>query len=185
MNNNIVLIRFSSREKGNCAAISDEIRQLYCDDSVVQFTVDANVVQPCSNCNYECLTPNLSCPNISKEQAAVMKAVCGADLVYYIIPNYCGYPCSNFLVFNEKSVGFFNGDRTLMKQYMNTPKRFIVVSNTEGDQFINALQMQSKEKPEVLYMKTGKYGKKSIAGDIMESEAALNDLKAFIMKDRP
>ena len=66
-----------------------------------------------------------------------------------------------------------------MSQYMSAKKRFIVVSNTEGLNFENALKQQSTE-PKILYLKTGKYGKCSTAGDLMESEDAKDDLIAFL-----
>ena len=144
------------------------------------FTLDGNAVQACSNCNYECLTPGQACQNLSNQQRMAMDAICNADLVYYMIPNYCGYPCANYFVFNEKCVGYYNGNRELMQKYLSIPKRFIIVSNTEGVNFENAVRQQIKGDPEILYMKTGKYGKRSTAGDIMDSEAAQADLNAFL-----
>ena len=180
MRKNIILIQFSSRDSGNCASIGKHIQSIYHDQNVATFTLDANAAQACSNCNYECLTPGQNCPNLSEQQRAVMDAVCGADLVYYLIPNYCGYPCANYFVFNEKCVGYYNGDRALMQKYLGIPKRFIIVSNTEGANFENAVRQQNKGDPDILYMKTGKYGKRSTAGDIMESEAAQADLNQFL-----
>ena len=109
-----------------------------------------------------------------------MDAVCQSDIVYMIVPNYCGYPCANYFAFNERSVGYFNMDRELMKRYISVQKRFIVISNTEGDNFRNALQQQTNEEPVILYLKSGKYRKRSTAGDIMESEEAVADLMTFL-----
>lgn len=64
---------------------------------------------------------------------------------------------------------------------MNVRKRFIVVSNTEG--FEQAMQQQTKGKPEILYLKTGKYKKQSIAGDLLDSVEARADLDAFLALD--
>lgn len=180
MSKNIVLIRFSSRMSGNCAAISNQIEAFYANDTVSTYVMDANAVQACSNCNYECLTPGATCPNLSDHQRTAMDAICNADLVYYMIPNYCGYPCANYFVFNEKCVGYYNGDRALMQKYLSVPKRFIVVSNTEGANFENAIRQQFNGELDILYMKTGKYGKRSTACDILESEAAQADLNAFL-----
>lgn len=180
MNKNIVLMQFSSRENGNCSAICKHIQNRYTAENVSTFIMDANTVQACSNCNYECLTPGKNCPNLSHQQSAAMDAICNADVVYYLIPNYCGYPCANYFVYNEKSVGYFNGDRALMQKYMEVPKRFIIISNTEGANFENAIRQQTKGELDILYMKTSKYGKRSTAGDIMESDAAQADLDAFL-----
>ena len=40
--------------------------------------------------------------------------------------------------------------------------------------------MQQTKEPEIMYLKTNKYGKKSLAGDLMESEAAKADLLVFL-----
>ena len=180
MNKNIVLIQFSSRENGNCAAINKFIQNYYAKENVCAFIMDANVVQACSNCDYECLTPGKNCPNLSLQQSAAMDAVCNAEIVYYLIPNYCGYPCANYFVYNEKSIGYFNGDRALMQKYMEVPKRFIIISNTEGANFENAIRQQTRGELDVLYMKTSKYGKRSTAGDTMQSQEATADLEAFL-----
>ena len=111
-----------------------------------------------------------------------MDAICSADLVYYIVPNYCGYPCANYFVFNERSVGYFNMDRALMQKYMAVTKRFVVISNTEGPNFANALKQQVAGEPEILYLKTSKYSKRSTAGDLTESEEAQADLLEFLKK---
>ena len=135
---------------------------------------------PCGGCNYECLTPGVVCPAVNDHQKEVMDAVCDSDMVYTIVPNYCGYPCANYFAYNERTVGYFNLDRELTKKYMSVPKRFVVVSNTEGDNFVNALRQQTNEEPVILYLKSGKYRKRSTAGDIMDSVDAQADLRAFL-----
>ena len=184
MSNNIVLIQFSSREAGNCAAIAGCIRQYFTNDMVSDFTVTRDVVAPCGNCDYECLKNDETCPNLTGHQIKLYNAICNADFVYYIIPNYCGYPCANYFAFNERSVGYFNMDRTLMEKYMSVKKAFIVVSNTEGQNFVNALAQQA-ENPEILYLKSSKYGKRSVTGDLMESQDARHDLLAYLERHRP
>ena len=181
MTKNIALIRFSSREDGNCASIEAQITEHYTTQSVHSYTVDSNNVHPCNNCDYECLQPNKLCPNLSAAYKELMNAVCNAGLIYFIVPNYCGYPCANYFAFNERSVGYFNLDRALMEKYMSIPKRFIVISNTEGQNFENAMQQQqTNDKPDILYLKSSKYSKRSIAGDMLESDAAKTDLAAFL-----
>ena len=107
-----------------------------------------------------------------------MNSILNSDMVYMIVPNYCGYPNANYFAFNERSVGYFNLDRALTGTYMSVPKAFIIVSNTEG--FEAAMRQQTKEEPRMLYLKSGKYKKRSTAGDILESEEAQNDLTAFM-----
>lgn len=181
MGKNIVLIQFSSRGNGNCSAITAEIAKFYSATRTIHsYIVNSNVVQACNDCNYECLQPDKQCPNLNSAQKEIMDNISNADLAYYIIPNYCGYPCANYFAFNERSVGYFNMDRASMQKFMSVPKRFIIISNTEGPNFENALKQQYSGDLDILYLKTGKYKKRSTAGDMMESLEAAADLKAFL-----
>ena len=116
---------------------------------------------------------------LTEDQRKIMDSVTEADLVYYIVPNYCGYPCANYFSFNERSVGYFNKDRNLMEKYMAVKKRFIIISNTENN-FAEAMRQQTNDQPDIFYLKSMKYQKQSIAGDLMTSEAAKADLRAFL-----
>ena len=180
MSKSIVLIRFSFRDFGNCASVSREVTRHYSTAAVNSYMVDSKLIQPCNNCDYECLNPQKACPHANDAQKEVMDAICNADMAYFIVPNYCGYPCANYFAFNERTVGYFNLKRELMQKYMNVPKRFIMISNTEGSNFANAMKQQVNGEPDILYLKSGKYGKKSTAGDIMESDEARADLEAFL-----
>jgi hypothetical protein len=122
----------------------------------------------------------VACPNLTGEQTEMMDAIRCSDLVYYVIPNFCGIPNSIYYAFNERSVGYFNMDRAAMGEYMAVKKRFIIVSNTESAAFVEAMRQQTKAEPEILYLKTSRYKKKSIAGDMMESEEARADLQNFL-----
>lgn len=184
MSKSIVLIQFSSREKGNCSAISEYISAYYVKEKTTKFTITADTVTACNDCDYECLQPDKVCPKLYETNTAIMDAICNADLVYFIVPNYCGYPSANYFAFNERTVGYFNMDSQLLEKYMSIPKRFIAVSNSE-ENFENAFQQQVNEKPEILYMKTGNYHKRSIAGDMMDASEANEDLKAFLDRYNP
>lgn len=48
---------------------------------------------------------------------------------------------------------------------MSVPKRFIIISNSEGEIFEKAMQQQTSNNPEILYLKLNEYGKRRIAGD--------------------
>ncbi|MBQ7026315.1 MAG: hypothetical protein IJN31_06885 [Peptococcaceae bacterium] len=114
-----------------------------------------------------------------------MEAICECELVYYIIPNYCGVPCANYYAFNEQLVGWFNGDRVKMQRYKSVRKRFVFVSNTENDAFQQVAAQHSNEKNNVLYLASRKYGKQSIAGDLLDCDAAKADLELFLNATHP
>lgn len=180
MDKKVTVLVFSPRNKGNCAKIGEVIADFHKRTNVHMFCIDANSFPPCHGCDYECLKPGESCPVLTQEQRAVMDAVCESDLTYFVVPNYCGYPSAAYFAFNERSVGYFGLNRELMNRYMQVPKRFIIVSNSESETFHNAMRQQTNEEPEILYLKTSAYGKKSIAGDLMSSEDAKADLERFL-----
>ena len=178
MNDFVTILSFSSRTGGNCANIGKYISNYHKNCRLIM--IDSESVRACGSCDYECLKPGLRCPQLSDPYLEIMDALCRSDLVYFIVPNYCGYPCANYFAFNERTVGYFNMDREKMARYMNVPKRFIVISNTEG--FEAAMGQQTNEAPQILYLKSRKYGKSSIAGDLLESDAAKADLDEFLSR---
>ena len=180
MENSVIVLNFSPRSSGNCQSISEFIAEHFTHANVRIFPVG---MEPCSGCDYECLRKGAECPKCDDNQKQLMDAVAGAAEVYYVIPNFCGYPCANYFAFNERSVGYFNGDRKKMQEYMAVKKRFVIVSNTEGDNFVKAMSQQIQGEPEILYMKTSRYKKVSTAGDMLESEDARADLKQFLNKN--
>jgi len=180
--NDITVLNFSPRTKGNCAEICRQILDHYANANVRFYNV-CEFVSPRSSCNYECLKPGEVCPKLTDEQTGMMDSIRRSDLVYYVIPNFCGMPNAIYYAFNERSVGYFNMDRTIMGQYMATKKRFVIVSNTENTMFVEAMRQQTRTDPEILYLKTNRYQKKSITGDMMESTEAQADLKDFLNKD--
>lgn len=100
-------------------------------------------------------------------------------LVYFIVQNYCGNPCSDYFAFIERSVGYFHMDQQKQALCSSVHKRFIISSsNTEGVE----LAIHSRPK---LFLKSRKYGKQSIAGDILESAVAKADLDAILTENSP
>ena len=178
----ITIIDFSPRGNGNCTSVRNIIAEFYNRTDVRQYKVTADIIGPCANCNYECLTPGVICPLVSEQQKEIMCNASDSELVYFIVPNFCGYPNANYFAFNERSVGFFNMDREAMKRYMNVPKRFVVISNTESDQFKNAMKLQTNGEPDILYLKTSKYKVRSTAGDLMDCDEARVELIQWLGK---
>lgn len=180
----ILLLRFSHRQAGNCAAIASHIRASLPAGTVSEFVMDGESCRSCQGCDYQCLRGEGDCPHQNGAYSDAMKAIMASDLVYFILPNYCGFPCASYFAFNERSVGFFHGDAAILESYLAVPKRFLIVSNTESQVFTEAMQQQQvSDEPIILYLKSGIYGKKSICGDILTSEQARADLEHFLQKD--
>lgn len=177
MNKNVTILNFSPRNGGNCGRVCDFIAEFHNRTFVCSYNID---VMPCGGCDYECLKPGLKCPTITEQHRKLMDAILASDLVYFVVPNFCGYPCANYFAFNERSVGYFNSDRALMEQYMSVKKRFVAVSNSESDSFRTAMQQQTNGEPNILYLKSGKYKKRSTDGNILDCEEAAEDLRRFL-----
>lgn len=63
---------------------------------------------------------------------------------------------------------------------MHVPKKFIVVSNTGKENFIEAMRQHTDGEPEILFLSAKHYGKLSIAGNILESSNAKSDIRGFL-----
>ncbi|MCR5755195.1 MAG: hypothetical protein K6G30_10355 [Acetatifactor sp.] len=126
-----VIISFSSRPDGNCAKIGKLIRS-HTQDSILFCFSDFNI-HACGECNYECFDKREHCPYIEDMECKLMEAIVRSEITYFIVPNYCDYPCSNYYVFNERSQCYFQGKPALLDDYLKVPKRSIVVSNTNED----------------------------------------------------
>lgn len=181
----VTLLSFSHRAAGNCAAVAAYIRQQLSDCHILEFVMDAESCQPCHDCDYQCLKGEGACPHQKGNYYEVLQAICASDLTYFILPNYCGFPCASYFAFNERSVGFFHGNETVLARYLDTPKRFVIVSNTESQVFVEAMQQQVSQEPQILYLKSKNYGKQSINGDILTSTQAQIDLANFLRRDFP
>ena len=178
----VTILNFSGRDNGNCAEVADRIVNTFTNTDVCSYLI-SSIYDPCNNCDYQCLKPGETCPKLSDNQRKLMDRVLASDLVYYIIPNYCGIPCANYHAFNERNVGYFNGDRSAMGRFMNLEKRFVMISNTESPAFEAVIKQQCTSEARTLYLKSSKYNKNSIAGDMMTSQEAAYDLTAFLAED--
>lgn len=108
------------------------------------------------------------------------KPFCKSEMAYFILPNYCDYPNANFFMFNERSNCFFQGQAQLLEQYLNVPKRFIVVSNTGKENFRQAFEQHTNQTPEILFLRPKEYGKNSIDGDLLLSDDVERIIRAFL-----
>ena len=52
----------------------------------------------------------------------MMDVIRSSDLVYYVVPNFCGMLNAVYYSFNECSVGYFNTDRAAMVLYTAVKK---------------------------------------------------------------
>ena len=174
------IISFSGRKDGNCAAIARTLLGALAGEARC-FDFSALRVPPCGGCGYECFQAREACPYFSDPVFSIYEAITDSDLSYFIVPNYCDYPCANFFIFNERSQCFFQHHPELLERYERAPKKFIVVSNTGQDNFTTAFQYHTGDAPpEVLFLSARRFGKVSIQGDLMDSPEARDTVLRFM-----
>ena len=157
----IVVVNFSSRKDGNCYRISGVIKKHYRDKKVKIYNFYENTYTSCGHCDYECFKKRCKVNDGINE---IFKSIVQSEETIFVLPNYCDYPNSNYFLFNERSCGFFNGNKDLLNRYLNIKKKFIVVSNSCHTIFYDTLKYQVSEntKPEILYFNSKKFNQNPI-----------------------
>ena len=139
-------------------------------------------IHACGGCNYECFKKRESCAYIDDMECRLLEAITQSDMAYFIMPNYCDFPCANYFIFNERSQCYFQNRPEMLNAYLHVPKRCIVVSNTNEDNFVKALAYQAENSPDILFLSAKKYGKKSTNGDLLTAEKAVSDITEFVKR---
>lgn len=180
----IIIVNFSGRKNGNCHSISKVIANVHSADNTNVYNFCDIKLAPCGKCEYECFDLDKQCPYQSDGIYDMYDKITQSDLAYFILPNYCDYPNANYFIFNERSQCFFQHHEQLLDRYLNIKKRFVVVSNTQTQNFITALsyQIPEGESPDILFLPAKMYKKISIDGDLMTSPEAKKAVEAFCQK---
>lgn len=181
MQSKTVIVSFSSRIGGNCEQILDHIQtHINNRTNVFVYKFSEFDIKPCGKCSYQCFENNTACPYINDMEYSLLSQICNSNEAYFIVPNYCDYPCANFFIFNERSQCYFQNHPTRLEQYLQVKKKFIVVSNSEAETFINAFRQHTDQEPNVLFLSARKYGCNSVDGDLLTADAAKDALAAYI-----
>ena len=177
------VISFSGRKEGNCSAIARLLTgALSGRGGVRYYDFSTFRLTPCGRCGYECFQSRELCPYFSDPVFSIYDAVVHSELSCFIVPNYCDYPCANFFIFNERGQCYFQRHPELLERYERAAKKFIVVSNTNRDNFTAAFRYHVPEnaEPEILFLSARTFQKSSIDGDLMESAQAREALLEFM-----
>lgn len=177
------IVSCSGRKNGNCGSIAKELCGLYGDEAKA-YDFSSLKITPCTGCGYECFESREKCPYFKDSVLEIYDGITESELTYFIVPNYCDYPCSLFFAFNERSQCYFQKRPELLEKYLSVPKKFIVVSNTGRDNFTAAFRYHigEGEEPEILFLSAKSFGRVSIKGDLMESERAREAVRRFAKK---
>jgi len=179
MEKHVVIVSFSSKADGNCDQISTFIQSILQLPVKIYRFADFSI-HPCGACRYECFENNRDCPYIDDMEYTILDDISASAFTYFVLPNYCNFPPAQFFAFNERSQCYFQNHNERLEAYLNVPKKFVVISNTGKENFVEALRQHTNDEPEILFMSAKHYGKVSIAGDILKSEAAKADIRSFI-----
>lgn len=174
----ITILNFSERTNGNCSQISQLVYEHYKKADVVIENINLNTVRPCGNCNYECFKKEMECP-IQDSNMKIYNRIIESNLVIFVVPNYCDYPNSNYFAFNERACGFFK-DKNLLEKYFNVIKKFIVISNTNTENFIHAFKYQGNENPDVLFLSARKFGLVSLDGNLVSNPTVKQIVDSYL-----
>ena len=174
----VCIVSFGSRKGGNCSQIGKFISSMSADAGLFDFSEFK--INPCGNCAYQCFKGGNNCPYFGDKEREILDAITNSTLTYFIVPNYCDFPCSNFFIFNERSLCYFQGNEKLLSAYLEVPKKFIVISNSNLENFKKAFAYHCNGEPEILNLSAKRYGKVSIDGNILTSAQAVDDLNKFI-----
>ncbi len=167
----ILIVSFSARQDGNCDGVSRMIQEHF-DHSCTVFRFSQQQIHPCGGCRYECFGKDKPCPYIADPEYGLLDAICNHDLTYFVIPNYCDYPCANYFIFIERSQCYFQHKPEQLDRFLNVKKKFIVISNTNQDNFRQILRQNVYCEPEILFLSAKKFDRISIHGDLLTSDAA-------------
>jgi len=175
------IINFSGRYIGNCYDIAEFIKATLDEHDVEMFHMCDTMIKPCVDCNYECLDFADSCP-IDDDADAVYTSLCNADTAYFILPNYTGWPNASFWAFNERKQGFFGLKPDLIDHYMRLDKKFVVISNTEKDNFRKVFSSHVKGELDMFFLSTKDFDTGGVRGGMMGSHKAQTILKEFVKR---
>ncbi len=176
----IVVVNFSSRKDGNCYQISGVIKRHFKEKKVKIYNFHENTYISCGHCDYECFKKKCKVDDGINE---IFKSIVQSEETIFVVPNYCDYPNSNYFLFNERSVGFFKGNKDLQTRYLNIPKKFIVVSNSCNINFKKAFvcHISNDTQPEVLYLNSKKFNQNPLDGKLMSDKHAQTLIGEFLI----
>jgi len=174
----ICIVNFSSRKNGNSENISKYLKELFQYENVKTYNFSSLNIEKCGKCSYGCLKEHNKCPYQDRIYN-IYHNICNSDICYYIIPNYCGYPCSNFFIFNERGCGYFNKNENKSNKYLNVKKKFIVITNSNTDNFIDIFKHHTNNLPDILFISPKKFGLSSVSDIVITNDNAKHLIDDF------
>lgn len=177
-------IIFSYREKGNCANCIDyclkEFKENKHETEIISiFDFDIN---PCSDCDYVCFY-NSECPKEDGIDKIISKCI-EADVIIFALPTYRGHLPSTYFIFSERLQGFFKGEESYEKDFLEKVNMIIIGNlSSGGDMALHEGLYAFINKPfypETILLSSRDFNRKSIYGDLIEDDLVKRRLNKFI-----
>ena len=174
-----LILNFSSRRDGNCYGLARLVKEILSGDVEIVDFCDLDV-HPCGKCGYECFKGG-PCPLAADGIPGIYERIAQAKQVVFLVPNYCGYPCGNFFAFNERGCSYFGNQRERLTKFLAAPKKFIAVSNSENESFLQAFSyLTGKQEPQILFLSSNAYGCSSLGGGLAKANGVKAALAQFL-----
>ena len=180
----ITIISFSGRPNGNSVQVAKVISECFPKEETQIIDFSQMSVEPCNHCNCDCFLEGGECP-VQDDVVDIYEKIATSDQVYFVLANYCGYPNAKYFAFNERSTSFFKRNRELLGKYLEIPKKFIVITNSNMEKFTELMQYQvaKNTEPKMLFLSSGKFKVSSFAGNLMEVPEAKELVEKFVKED--
>ncbi len=178
-------VAFSARKEGNCSALSR-----YCLERLTEqgwetefLAAYEHKLTPCSNCDYECMSEEPSCP-ISDDVPVIYRKCLEADVVIFAVPDYCGHLSSLYFSFVQRGQSVYKIFPDFNHDFLRKIN-FLITGNLSagGDMALHeALYNFAGQQfwPETLLFPAREYGKNSLKGDLLEVETVRERLDRFV-----
>lgn len=181
MNMKQKIVVFSSRKNGNCEHIARFIQNdLRINGEIFYFS--GKMIVPCGKCRYNCFQECGSCPHLADGEDKLLAEICAVEEAIFVLPNYCDFPCANFFIFNERSNSFFQHHPERLERYLQVPKKFIVVSNSQSDHFREAFAQHTDREPNILFVSSRACGTLTTGNGLMDSPVAQDQIRTFFAR---
>ncbi|MCM1054071.1 MAG: NAD(P)H-dependent oxidoreductase [Bacteroides sp.] len=181
--NNIAVVNFSSRSNGNCFKFSQYIISILNEQNEQGdiFFIDFSKINAnsCGRCNYECFDD--VCINKNDDIYAAYRKIIKCGQVISVVPIYCGLPCSNFFLFNERVQGAL--DDKEFDLYDKIKNRYIIIGNDgyKTAKIIFKHNDKMADEKDFLSVRSNDVKEKSVKGNLADYQYYRDMVKSFIM----
>ena len=175
----ITIINFSASRDANCIKIANFIENMMPKKEVKIFNFHEINLLPCGYCEYECVKKGDHC-RANDKLIEIYETISKSEEAIFILPNYRDYPCANFFIFNERGTGYYSCDIEKREKYKAVKKKFIVLSNSTGENFKKAFSYHVKSEPDILFLGAKKVGISALDKNMADKEGIRKLIKNFI-----